>query len=74
MQAIFANQVLPLAAALAPDPAEAPVRAGLLASQIMGMALCRFVLRLPPVVGMTRDDIIAWLGPTAQRYLTAAHP
>jgi hypothetical protein len=33
------------------------------------MALCRYVLRLPPVVAMTREDIIAWIGPTLQRYL-----
>jgi hypothetical protein len=50
-------------------PEEAAVRAGLVASQILGMALCRFVLRLPPVVEMTRDEIVEWLGPTIQRYL-----
>ena len=32
------------------------------------MALCRFVLRLPPVVAMTRDELVDWLGPTLQRY------
>ena len=45
------------------------MRAGLIATQILGMALCRFVLRLPPVVEMTRDEIVEWLGPTIQRYL-----
>jgi hypothetical protein len=30
---------------------------------------CRFVLRLPTVVEMSRDEIVEWLGPTIQRYL-----
>lgn len=40
-----------------------------MATQILGLALCRFVLRLPPVVGMDRDEVVEWLGPTIQRYL-----
>ena len=32
------------------------------------MALCRFVLRLPPVVDLSREELIEWLGPTLQRY------
>ena len=75
LEAIFAEQVAPAVAALsADDPAQAQVRAGLLAAQMLGMALCRYVLRLPPIVAMTRADVIAWLAPTVQRYLTADHP
>jgi len=33
------------------------------------VAWCRYVLRLPPVVKMTRAEIIDWVGPTIQRYL-----
>ncbi|BBX63340.1 hypothetical protein MSAS_25140 [Mycobacterium saskatchewanense] len=50
-------------------PEEAATRAGLIASQLLGMAWCRFVLRLQPVVDMNRDEIVEWLGPTIQRYL-----
>jgi Tetracyclin repressor-like, C-terminal domain len=32
------------------------------------MALCRFVLRIPPIVAMSRDELIDWLAPTLQRY------
>ncbi|GAA2410200.1 TetR/AcrR family transcriptional regulator [Nonomuraea africana] len=70
MREIFATQLGPLAARLCPDPATAPARAGLAASQILGFALTRYILRLPPVVAMTREEIVAWLGPTIQRYLT----
>jgi AcrR family transcriptional regulator len=68
MQEIFGTQIRPLVSSLVP-PEEVTVRAGLIATQILGMALCRFVLRLPPVVEMTRDEIVDWLGPTIQRYL-----
>jgi hypothetical protein len=33
------------------------------------MALGRYVPRLPPVVAMTHEEIVAWIGPTVQRYL-----
>jgi AcrR family transcriptional regulator len=68
MRQIFVAQLKPMVAGLV--PAEAAVRAGLLATQMLGFALCRYVLRLPPVVTMSRDDIVGWLGPTIQRYLT----
>ena len=72
MRELFGGQLLPVAAAVCPDPADAPRRAGLVASQMLGLALCRFVLRLPPVVAMTSDEAADWIGPTIQRYLTAA--
>jgi Tetracyclin repressor-like, C-terminal domain len=68
MHEIFGAQLQPLVATLVPA-GESGVRAGLIATQILGMALCRFVLRLPPVVAMTQDEIVDWLGPTIQRYL-----
>ena len=44
---IFASQVATLAAEILPDPTQAPARAALIASQMLGAALCRFVLELP---------------------------
>jgi AcrR family transcriptional regulator len=70
MRQIFATQVAPAVRTVAPDPAEAAARSGLVASQILGAALIRYVLRLPPVATMDRAELIAWLGPTVQRYLT----
>ena len=66
MADIFAGQLLPAISKFSPD--DAPRRAGLIATQVLGMALCRFVLRLPPVVDLSRDELIEWLGPTLQRY------
>jgi AcrR family transcriptional regulator len=69
MHQIFVGQLEPLVATLV--PAGAAARAGLVASQILGFALCRYVLRLQPVVRMSREEIVDWLGPTIQRYLSS---
>jgi AcrR family transcriptional regulator len=74
MRGIFAAQLGPAFAALCPDPAEAPVRAALVSSQILGLALVRYVLRLPPIARMSHDEVVSWLAPTLRRYLTAARP
>lgn len=68
VRCIFATQTAPAIAALCPDPKSALTRAGLISSQMLGFALCRYVLKLPPVVAMKRADIVKWLGPTVQRY------
>jgi AcrR family transcriptional regulator len=70
MRHIFASQLAPRIAAVCPYPDEARTRAGLVATQMLGLALCRYVLRLPPVVHLTADEMVAWLGPTIERYLT----
>jgi hypothetical protein len=68
MREIFGSQLQPLVNSQVPS-GQAATRAGLIASQVLGLALCRYVLRLPPVVDMTREEIVEWLGPTIQRYL-----
>ncbi len=70
MQSIFADQLRPAIARLEPtDPARC---AGLIATQVLGMAMCRFVLKLPPIVAMSDGDLVHWLAPTLQRYLDEA--
>ncbi|MEV6274235.1 TetR family transcriptional regulator [Nocardia sp. NPDC051832] len=69
-RAVFAEQVLPAVLRYG-DPADAPRRSGLIASQLLGLALCRYILRLPPVVAMTPDQIVVDVAPTLQNYLTS---
>lgn len=68
VRAIFGGQVVPMLAQVVP-PAELPLRAGLVATQIMGLAVTRYVLKVPPVVAMDRAQIVRLLGPTMQRYV-----
>lgn len=71
MAAIFRSQLTPvITAANVGDAAEAAERAGLVATQILGFALCRYVLRLPPIVGLDHEAAVRWLAPTIQSYLT----
>jgi AcrR family transcriptional regulator len=74
MRDMFAHQLVPVMAVICPDPSQAAARAALVSSQVLGAALCRYVLRLEPFVTMPADEVIAWLGPTLQRYLTATGP
>jgi len=67
---VFAEQLMPMVLRVG-DPADAPRRAGLMASQVLGLALCRYVLRLPPVVALTHEQIARDIGPTLQRYLAS---
>ncbi|WP_344211551.1 TetR/AcrR family transcriptional regulator [Kribbella sancticallisti] len=69
MRQLFAEQLGPVIGSLA-DPASTATRAGLVATQALGFALCRYVLALPPVAALTREEAVAWLGPTITRYLT----
>ena len=65
MRTIFAAQVGPV---LAGSP-EGPARAALIASQMLGVALCRYVLRLPAMVAMDSEALVRSLAPTVERYL-----
>jgi AcrR family transcriptional regulator len=68
MREIFAGQLMPAVAAINPERPER--RASLVATQMLGLALSRYILRLPPIVDMTHEEIVWWLGPTVQRYLS----
>ncbi|EGD42189.1 transcriptional regulator, TetR family [Nocardioidaceae bacterium Broad-1] len=71
MRSIFAAQVARAVAPVCPDPSQVPRRAALAASQLLGIALGRYVLVLPPIVDMDTDEIVDWVAPTIDRYLTA---
>ena len=70
MRHIFARQLMPALATITDDPDEVAQRAGLVASQLLGLALTRHILRLPPLVAMERESLVEQVGPTIQRYLT----
>ena len=46
------------------------LRAGLAGSQLIGLAILRYVVKIEPVASASPDEIAAWVGPTLQRYLT----
>ncbi|WP_347353461.1 TetR family transcriptional regulator [Intrasporangium sp.] len=56
-----------------PGP-DAHRRAALAASQVVGLAIGRYVLCLPPLAEMTLDEVVEYVGPTLQRYLAEEPP
>lgn len=68
MREVFESQVAPALARAAAD--DAPTRAGLIASQLLGLALARYLLHLPPIAAMPAAEIVRHVAPTVQRYLT----
>jgi Tetracyclin repressor-like, C-terminal domain len=61
----------PLASAADGGVAErTPFRASLVATQMLGLALGRYLLRFEPVAGATADELAVAVGPTIDRYLT----
>jgi AcrR family transcriptional regulator len=52
------------------DPAEAPLRASLVASQIAGLAMMRYIIKLEPLASAPGETIVTTIGPTIQRYIT----
>lgn len=46
-------------------------RAALVASQLFGLAMIRYVLKIEPVASASPDDLAKWVGPNLQRYFTA---
>lgn len=52
------------------DPERTPFRASLVASQMLGLALGRYVLRFGPVAEASPEELAAAIGPTIDRYLT----
>lgn len=64
------GEVLRRIAGRLPDAGQAELRAALAASQLIGLAIGRYLIRVPPLVVVSVDELVAQVGPTLQRYLT----
>jgi hypothetical protein len=62
--------LLALAAAVPGD--DAKTRAALAGSQLIGLVLARYIVRVEPLASMTPDEVAAAVGPTVERYLFGA--
>jgi AcrR family transcriptional regulator len=54
---------------LATDEGERLRRSGLIASQLIGLALMRYVWKVEPVASMTDDELLAAMAPNLQHYI-----
>jgi AcrR family transcriptional regulator len=51
---------------------DAVLRVELVASHLTGLAFARYQLKIEPMASTSVDDLVTWVGPTVQRYLTDA--
>ncbi|MFT4163642.1 MAG: TetR family transcriptional regulator [Microlunatus sp.] len=51
------------------DVPDASLRADLVASQIAGLLIARYLLRFPDIANASVEELVARVGPTIQRYL-----
>jgi AcrR family transcriptional regulator len=68
LQAVLGELVTEPIAALADG--RAAERGTLIAAQLLGLALCRYILRFEPLASLPADDVVAAVAPSVQRYLT----
>jgi AcrR family transcriptional regulator len=75
MREFVVTQVLRRAIAeLGIPAAEAPTRTALVATQIGGLAMVRYILKVEPVTSLPPERLVAAIGPAVQRYLTGDLP
>jgi Tetracyclin repressor-like, C-terminal domain len=44
------------------------------ASHLIGLAFARYQLKIEPTASADIEDLVAWVGPTVQRYLADPSP
>ncbi len=52
------------------DPAEAPLRVSLVATQMAGLAMIRYIIKLEPLASLPPEQVVELVGPNVQRYIT----
>jgi Tetracyclin repressor-like, C-terminal domain len=62
----------PVRAGLTRALEDAATRASLIGTQLLGLALCRYVVRLEPLASLPIDEVVVPVARTVQRYLTDA--
>ena len=72
LRRLLTEQVLGKLAALLRSQA-AELGAALAASQLVGLAIARYAVRLDPLATADTDDLVRWVGPVIQSYLTGSH-
>lgn len=66
--------VVELAARVDDPPGTGIVRAEFVASQVIGIAMARYILELEPFASLPVERIVATIAPNLQRYLTGELP
>ena len=67
----FVSDALVGRVAMVLDVPDAALRATLVGSQLVGLAIARYLLRIEPLASADAATVATWIAPTLERYLTA---
>ena len=65
------NYVLTAVSGVLGGGEQARLRAMLAASNLVGTAVLRYIIQVPPLATLSADEVVALIAPTVTRYLTA---
>ncbi|WP_051022610.1 TetR/AcrR family transcriptional regulator [Nocardia pneumoniae] len=71
LRSVFSALVLQVVSASLPD-AEAELRADLVSTQIVGLAMTRYVWAIDRIADIPSEQVVRLIAPTVQHYLTGA--
>lgn len=71
---LLARVIRPIVARVELDPERAAWRGALVASQLGGLVVARYVLRIEPLASAPVETVVAAVGPQVQHYLTGEVP
>ena len=71
LREFFTTQILRrVIAELKLDPKDAQLRVNLVASQMAGLAVMRYIIKIEPLASLPPEQVVAAIGPNVQRYIT----
>lgn len=72
LRSFIQSYVLTAVSGVIGGDAQARLRAMLAATNLLGTALLRYVMKVPPLADLPAEDVVNLIGPTVNRYLTAS--
>ncbi len=69
IRTVFAAQVVDLVRRVTHNHPDSELRAGLVSTQLLGIALTRYILRLPPIADLDQETLVQSIAPALDRIL-----
>lgn len=71
MREVFKQRILTVVmSGMDRDDPQAELRGSLVAGQVLGVVVARYVVRLDPLASLPAEEVVQLVGPTVQHYLT----
>ncbi|MBL0885066.1 TetR/AcrR family transcriptional regulator [Myceligenerans indicum] len=74
VRASIADEASAIARHFCEDEDEAHLRGAMAGTQVLGISLSRYILRVPEIVALSCDELVALYAPTLQRYFCEPLP